>query len=334
MIYMDGKRAGVVRSVVMESTVTYEYQYDPTTNPAATVQSIEERLKNYAPLDKITEISAVVASQRTEIDNRYTKTETDAKIDEKINAQKAAKNGVATLNENGVIPESQLPAYVDDVLEYDTFANFPEIGESGKIYLDKDANRSYRWSGSQYAALNSGLALGETSSTAYSGEKGKQNAENISKNANAIADLENNVKNGTVVAGKATQDGSGNNIEETYQKIAQTAHLYVHYIVFYNKRCRIAFQFLSTRSEEFTTVSDLCTELSGRGYIPASGVLSDYTPTGETESHSGQVFAVIVMDDVLCVRYDGDTSDDFKLATINDLAVNNTQHGESVTKLF
>lgn len=78
---------------------------------------------------------------------------------------------VATLDENGRVPASQLPSYVDDVLE-GTLATFPSSGETGKIYVDTSTNTSYRWSGSQYTKVASDLSLGETSSTAYRGDYG------------------------------------------------------------------------------------------------------------------------------------------------------------------
>lgn len=86
---------------------------------------------------------------------------------------KGAKNGVASLDENGLVPASQLPSYVDDVLEYDKLASFPKTGESGKIYVAQDSNKTYRWSGTAYVEISASLALGETSSTAYRGDYGK-----------------------------------------------------------------------------------------------------------------------------------------------------------------
>ena len=82
-------------------------------------------------------------------------------------------NGVAELDSSGKVPSSQLPSYVDDVVEYATRNSFPATGESGKIYIAIDTNTSYRWSGSTYVALASGLTLGETASTAYRGDRGK-----------------------------------------------------------------------------------------------------------------------------------------------------------------
>lgn len=86
---------------------------------------------------------------------------------------KGAADGVATLGSDGKVPASQLPSYVDDVLEYDNRVAFPATGEDGKIYIAKDTNLTYRWSGSTYVEISPSLALGETSSTAYAGDKGK-----------------------------------------------------------------------------------------------------------------------------------------------------------------
>lgn len=82
-------------------------------------------------------------------------------------------NGVATLDANGVINTSQLPSYVDDVLEYSAKSQFPATGETGKIYVDTSTNLTWRWSGTTYVEISPSLALGETSSTAYRGDRGK-----------------------------------------------------------------------------------------------------------------------------------------------------------------
>lgn len=73
---------------------------------------------------------------------------------------------------DGKVPASQLPSFVDDVLEYTALANFPTTGESGKIYIDQTTNKTYRWSGSAYVEISASLALGETASTAYRGDRG------------------------------------------------------------------------------------------------------------------------------------------------------------------
>lgn len=86
---------------------------------------------------------------------------------------KGAVNGLAELGADGKVPASQLPSYVDDVLEYASLANFPGTGETGKIYVALDNGKIYRWSGSAYTEISASLALGETLSTAYRGDRGK-----------------------------------------------------------------------------------------------------------------------------------------------------------------
>lgn len=105
--------------------------------------------------------------------------------------QKGAVSGVAELDSTGRVPSTQLPSYVDDVVDSYVVGSTPLAAdwlsntsggaaltpETGKIYLvvsdGEYQNREYRWSGSQYAQLSPGVVLGETSSTAYRGDRGK-----------------------------------------------------------------------------------------------------------------------------------------------------------------
>ena len=88
-------------------------------------------------------------------------------------SEKGSNNGVAELDSSGKVPQSQLPSYVDDVLSYASKTDFPATGEDGKIYIAKDVNKSYRWGGSEYVEISPSIALGETISTAYRGDRGK-----------------------------------------------------------------------------------------------------------------------------------------------------------------
>lgn len=106
--------------------------------------------------------------------------ELNNKVQEFIDS-KGAPNGLASLNESGIIPSAQLPSYVDDVIEVDTFSNLPGTGESGKIYIVQDTNLTYRWSGTDYVEISKSLALGETSSTAYPGDKGKATTDKLNR---------------------------------------------------------------------------------------------------------------------------------------------------------
>lgn len=111
--------------------------------------------------------------------------ELNNKVQEFIDS-KGAPNGLASLNESGIIPSAQLPSYVDDVIEVDTFSNLPGTGESGKIYIVQDTNLTYRWSGTDYVEISKSLALGETSSTAYPGDKGKATTDKLNKTSNKV----------------------------------------------------------------------------------------------------------------------------------------------------
>ena len=59
----------------------------------------------------------------------------------------------------GTVPASQLPSYVDDVLEFPNSASFPAVGEAGKVYVDAGTNLTYRWSGTTYVALGGDYAV-------------------------------------------------------------------------------------------------------------------------------------------------------------------------------
>ena len=119
----------------------------------------------------------------THDDRYYTETEVDTKLNSKLNTSlKGSANGLAELDANGKVPSSQLPSFVDDIIEgylsggkfYKESTHTTEItGETGKIYIDLATNKTYRWSGSAFVVVSETLALGETSSTAYRGDRGK-----------------------------------------------------------------------------------------------------------------------------------------------------------------
>lgn len=117
-------------------------------------------------------------------------------------SQKGAAGGVAELDSSGKVPAAQLPSYVDDVIEgylsggklYKEAAHTTEItGEAGKIYVDLATNKTYRWSGSAFTVISDTIALGETTSTAYRGDRGKT-AYDHSQAAHAPANAEANVQ--------------------------------------------------------------------------------------------------------------------------------------------
>ena len=105
-----------------------------------------------------------------------------------------------------------MPSYVDDVIE-GTLSTFPATGETGKIYVDTTTNKTYRWSGSAFVEISASLALGETSSTAYRGDRGKiaydhsqatHAPSNAEKNQNAFSNIA--VSGQTTVEADSTTD--------------------------------------------------------------------------------------------------------------------------------
>lgn len=102
-----------------------------------------------------------------------------------------AVNGIATLDSTGKVPSTQLPSYVDDVLEYASVAAFPATGETGKIYVETTGNTTHRWSGSAYVKITSGevsSVAGKTGVvTLVKGDVGLANVDNTADSAKNVA---------------------------------------------------------------------------------------------------------------------------------------------------
>lgn len=149
----------------------------------------------------------------------------------------------AELDSNGFVLTSQLPSYVDDVVEgylsnskfYKESAHTTEItGETSKIYVDLSTNKTYRWSGSAFTEISASLALGETSSTAYRGDRGKTaynhsqltsgNPHNVTKSDVGLGNVDNtsdankpiSTATQTALDGKAQSD---HDHDSTYLKL-------------------------------------------------------------------------------------------------------------------
>ena len=207
-------------------------------------------------------------------------------------SSRGVANGVATLDSAGKVPSSQLPGYVDDVLEYLGQVSAPTIvaqgttadntagivyafnhldqafkpgfvvkgkdgkyygagaeaygtknssntctPDAGKIYVQTDNNRTYRWSGSGMVEISASLALGTTSSTAYAGDKGVALEGRVNTNASNITSLQKSLDN------KVDKPISFNEVNTTkYIKIASysvsekiwaRSHFIIHYATDY-----------------------------------------------------------------------------------------------------
>lgn len=194
------------RATAAENTITTNYKAADSTlqsniNNEATTRSeadaaLDSKISKEVS-DRTQAVSTLQGSLDTEI-ARATKAEqditsayeaADTTLQNNINAinnSKGVANGIATLDQNGLVPSSQLPSYVDDVIEVSTFSALPDTGESGKIYVTQDTNLTYRWSGTAYVEISQSLALGETSSTAYAGDKGKATTDKLNRIPNKL----------------------------------------------------------------------------------------------------------------------------------------------------
>lgn len=127
--------------------------------------------------DVVLTAADVGATTESYVDTEITTLQTTLQIS--INTKADAASVTQSLSTKadlvgGVIPANQLPSFVDDVLEYADLASFPLTGEASKIYVAIDTNKTYRWSSTQYVEIGGGgVALGETSATAYRGDRGK-----------------------------------------------------------------------------------------------------------------------------------------------------------------
>ena len=78
---------------------------------------------------------------------------------------KSVAGGYASLDGSGKVPSSELPSYVDDVIEVANYAALPGTGDTGKIYVTIDDNKCYRWSGSVYVQVAQGVDTLTTTGT-------------------------------------------------------------------------------------------------------------------------------------------------------------------------
>lgn len=136
-----------------------------------------------------------------------------AQTDEEGNLQL----GIASLNESGQIPSTQLPSYVDDVIEgffgsdsdrnkiffaYDathlSTTNITPV--TGKIYIDLNTGLSYRWSGSAFVLISSPIELGDGAGQAFPGLRGSQAEKEISALKEAVETIQNDYLDSTDIA--------------------------------------------------------------------------------------------------------------------------------------
>ena len=172
-------------------------------------------------------VSANDAATEAHTQAEYAKTQGDyAKAEgDRVLAEKGQPGGLAELDESGRVPSSQLPSYVDDVINVATYSQLPNPGESGKIYITEDTNLTYRWSGTGYAEISPSLALGTTAETAGRGDwtQAAYNHSLIKDGSNphkttfaSLPDKPASLPANGGNAESAIKDGNGNVIANTY----------------------------------------------------------------------------------------------------------------------
>jgi hypothetical protein len=117
---------------------------------------------------------------------------------------------------DGKVPSSQLPSYVDDIVEVATYSALPTTGETGKIYVVLDTNLIYRWSGSAYIEIKDSTAVWGAITGTLSSQTDLQSALNAKANDNAVVKLTGNQTiNGTkafidsVITNNASEGATG-----------------------------------------------------------------------------------------------------------------------------
>ena len=197
-------------------------------------------------------------------------------------SSKGAANGVAELDANGLVPTSQLPSFVDDVLEYSSKSAFPATGETGKIYVALDTNLTYRWSGTAYVEISPSLALGETSSTAYRGDRGKiaydhSQSTHARTDATAVS-FTRNLTSGTKI-GTITINGTGTDLycqTNTDTKVTSSANHYTPATA--SGQDKTASASGATAAWSIDVVKGVTLNTDGKGHVTGLSVTSGKIP--------------------------------------------------------
>lgn len=192
----EGDSCFVLNDGASTGNGTFEYWYVYKTDDVADI--IDSYVSLYNPdlvavklqdmtLKDIKERLSLLTDQSTEIanlGNRITNLKSDT--DALKSTTEASLRGKADLVD-GMVPAAQLPSYVDDIIEgwledvefpenvyakEDTNMTTPLEPEFSKIYVNLFNNRQYRWGGSFFTEVSKSLAIGETSATAFAGDRG------------------------------------------------------------------------------------------------------------------------------------------------------------------
>lgn len=169
--YVDGVTSAIQTQLDAKGTVSTlsDLSITATASEINTLDGVTATTAELNLLDGVTATTAElnlldgVTASTTELNyvdgvTSAIQTQIDAKL---ATSLKGAANGLAELDSSGLVPTSQLPSYVDDVLEYTNASSFPGTGETGKIYVALDTNDIYRWSGSAYVKVSDAVSTAD-----------------------------------------------------------------------------------------------------------------------------------------------------------------------------
>ena len=179
-----------IKEIVQSVGLNYDKNSDIISLPD---NSSNNYFKGSSIVDAINKGDAAVKAQVDRLDTKIDDVNEDL---QGFKALKGQPNGLAELDGNGKVPASQLPSYVDDVMDaYATYTvsptgvlqniqlyvdaehETPIVGERDKIYVNVtpgEVSYQFRWSGSQWVHIDSNaIIIGDITGTAYDGGKGK-----------------------------------------------------------------------------------------------------------------------------------------------------------------
>lgn len=231
-----------IKEIVQSVGLNYDKNSDIISLPD---NSSNNYFKGTSIVDAINKGDAAVKAQVDRLDTKIDDVNEDL---QDFKALKGQPNGLAELDGNGKVPASQLPSYVDDVMDaYATYTvsptgvlqdiklykdanhNTPIVGERDKIYVNVtpgEVSYQFRWSGSQFIHIDSNaIIIGDITGTAYDGGKGKamENVVNsMPDNLLSTFQLDQTDVNNITISLTGVEKSGGRYIESTLSNITIT----------------------------------------------------------------------------------------------------------------
>lgn len=231
-----------IKEIVQSVGLNYDKNSDVISLPD---NSSNNYFKGNSIVDAINKGDAAVKAQVDRLDTKIDDVNEDL---QDFKALKGQPNGLAELDGNGKVPASQLPSYVDDVMDaYATYTvsptgvlqniqlyadaehETPIVGERDKIYVNVtpgEVSYQFRWSGSQFIHIDSNaIIIGDITGTAYDGGKGKamENVVNsMPNNLLSTFQLDQTDVNNITISLTGVEKSGGKYIESTLSNITIT----------------------------------------------------------------------------------------------------------------